>query len=394
MNNILRILAGILFLLLYILLVYYVGRGLEIVFYGQRGTGQRRKPWLFWLLHVLLNLSVLITALLPEGMLKRSVYTIGVWFIGVFTYLLLFYLLADLFLWIAGKTRGRTGERGRIFGLDPRKEKRRKVFFAMTLLALGVTLYGGLHARDVTTLRYDVRIDKSGGDLDALNVVMVSDVHLGYIVGKRDIGKMTAAIGALEPDLVIIAGDFFDDNLNAVREQEAIKELLRGIESTYGVYAALGNHDAGRTYPGMVRFFEEAGIILLQDEGVLVGDSFFLAGRKDAMPIGDQGEARKTLADFLGDVDRSRPFILIDHQPVALEEARDSGVDLLLSGHSHKGQIFPGRLITRMIYRNDWGYLRMENLHSVVSSGFGTWGPPLRVGTDSEVVQIMVEFQP
>lgn len=385
---------GIIFLSLYILLVYYVGKGLELVCYGPREAGQRKKPWIFWMLHIFLNLSVLITALLREGMLKRIIYTIGVWFIGVFTCLLMLYLLGDILLWIYRKIPGRDAGKSSIFGKDPRKAQRRRLFSVMTLLAMGVTLYGGFHAKDVTTVRYDVEVAKPGGNLESLNIVMVSDVHLGYIVGKRDIEKMTAAIDALEPDLVIIAGDFFDDNLDAVREQEGIKEMLREIDSTYGIYAALGNHDAGRTYPGMVQFFEDAGIILLQDEGVLVEDSFFLAGRKDYRPIGDQGEVRKTLDDILGDAAITRPFILIDHQPAALEEAQLLGVDLLLSGHSHKGQIFPGRIITRMIYRNDWGYLKLENLHSVVSSGFGTWGPPLRVGTDSEVVQIMVEFQP
>lgn len=387
-------LIGIIFLSLYILLVYYAGIGLELVGYGPRAPGQGRKSWLFWLSYILLHLSVLVTALLPEGMLKRVDYTIGVWFIGVYTYLLMFFLLADLFLWLSRKISGRDAGKGSIFGRDSSKDKRRQLLSGMTLLAIGVTIYGGLHAKDVTTVRYAVQIDKPGGNLDSLNIVMVSDVHLGYIVGKKDIEKMTAAIRPLEPDLVIIAGDFFDDNLNAVRDQEGIKGLLRGIESTYGIYAALGNHDAGRTYRGMVQFFADAGISLLQDEGVMVEGSFFLAGRKDFRPIGDQGEARKPLDSYLGAVDKTKPLIMIDHQPVALEDAQSFGVDLLLSGHSHKGQIFPARIFTRMIYRNDWGYLRMGGLQSVVSSGFGTWGPPLRVGTDSEVVQIMVEFQP
>lgn len=394
MDRILINIAGIIFLLLYILIVYYVGRGLETMIFGQREPGQRKKPWLFWVLYSLLNLSVVTTALLPEGMLKRILYMTGVWFIGWFTYLLMLFLLADLFLWLSRKLLGRGYGKGTIFAKDRRKEKRRKVLFLMTLLATAITIYGGFHAKDVTTVRYDVQIDKPRGNLDALNVVMVSDIHLGYIVGRKDIEKMAAAIQALDPDLVILAGDIFDDNLHAVREQDEIKELLRGIESTYGTYAALGNHDAGSTYPDMVQFLQDSGIVLLQDEGVLVGESFFLAGRKDIRPIGDQGDVRKPLDSYLSTVDNTRPFIMIDHQPVALEDAQAFGVDLLLSGHSHKGQIFPGRIFTRMIYRNDWGYLRMGSLHSVVSSGVGTWGPPLRVGTDSEVVQIMVEFQP
>lgn len=394
MNRILLNLIGIIFLLLYVLLIYYVGRGLETVLYGQKEPGQKKKHWLFWLAYVLLNLSVVSTTVLPEGTLKRVLYTIGVWFIGWFTYLLMFYLLADLFLWVSRKVPGRGYGKGSIFAKDRRKEKRRMALLSMTLLATVVTVYGGFHAKDVTTVRYDVQVEKSGGNARSLNIVMVSDIHLGYIVGVQDIRKMTDAIRALDPDLVILAGDIFDDNFHAVRDQEAIMELLRGMESTYGTYAALGNHDAGRTYPEMVRFLEDSGIVVLEDEGVLVGESFFLAGRKDYRPIGNQGEARKPLESYLSDVDKTRPFLLIDHQPVALEDAQAFGVDLLLSGHSHKGQIFPGRIFTRMIYRNDWGYLRMGTMHSVVTSGFGTWGPPMRVGTDSEIVQVMVEFQP
>ncbi|HSP48507.1 MAG TPA: hypothetical protein VLN47_10575, partial [Clostridiaceae bacterium] len=107
MNRILMNLIGIIFLLLYVLLVYYVGRVLEMVLFGHWEPGQRKKPWLFWLSYILLNLSVVATALLPEGMFKRILYTTGVWFIGWFTYLLMLYLLADLILWISRKMSGR-----------------------------------------------------------------------------------------------------------------------------------------------------------------------------------------------------------------------------------------------------------------------------------------------
>jgi len=110
-------------------------------------------------------------------------------------------------------------------------------------------------------------------------------------------------------------------------------------------------------------------------------------GRKDKTD-----KQRLTMSELFKVVDTSKPIILLDHQPYDLGVARDQGVDIHLAGHTHRGQLFPANLITDRIYENDWGYLKKGTMHSFVSSGFGTWGPPLRIGSRSEVMVINVSF--
>ena len=129
------------------------------------------------------------------------------------------------------------------------------------------------------------------------------------------------------------------------------------------------------------------GVQMLMDEAVLINDQFYLIGRNDLTD-----DNRKEVAEFVGNFDRSKPIIMMDHQPKEFTTAEKSGVDLLLLGHIHRGQLAPAHLITSRIFENDWGYLQKGTFHSIVSSGFGTWGPPLRIGSRAEVVIIHLSF--
>ncbi|HWI54984.1 MAG TPA: metallophosphoesterase, partial [Desulfobacteria bacterium] len=124
-----------------------------------------------------------------------------------------------------------------------------------------------------------------------------------------------------------------------------------------------------------------------------VADSFYIVGRDDKSGSRFTGHKRKNLQDIISAVDRSLPVIVMDHQPTNLGETERAGVDLQVSGHTHRGQLFPNHLITRRIYEVDYGYLRKGNLNVIVSSGYGTWGPPIRVGSVAEIVDINVEFR-
>ncbi|HWI62014.1 MAG TPA: metallophosphoesterase, partial [Symbiobacteriaceae bacterium] len=141
------------------------------------------------------------------------------------------------------------------------------------------------------------------------------------------------------------------------------------------------------------REMARAGIRVLVDEAVLVDDSFYVIGRDDISAGGFGGRRRAGLPAVLESVDRSRPLVLMDHQPYRLEEAEQAGIDLQVSGHTHRGQMFPNHLITRRIFEVDWGYLEKGALHVIVSLGFGTWGPPVRIGNRPEVVSIRVRFE-
>src|SRR5690606_31064942 len=126
-----------------------------------------------------------------------------------------------------------------------------------------------------------------------------------------------------------------------------------------------------------------SGIRVLYDEAITVDGRFTLVGRRDYSDAG-----RLPLEEVMRGADRRKPIILLDHQPYELDVAERAGVDLMLSGHTHRGQVFPGSLITDRIYENDYGLLRRGTFHSIVTQGYGFWGPPIRLGTRSEIVLI------
>jgi predicted MPP superfamily phosphohydrolase len=131
---------------------------------------------------------------------------------------------------------------------------------------------------------------------------------------------------------------------------------------------------------------------MLADEGLRVGDNFYVVGRNDASSARYSGGSRKNINELLSGVDKSLPVILLDHQPLELGKSEAAGVDIEFSGHTHRGQLFPNEYITNRLFELDWGYLKKGNLNAFVSSGIGTWGPPVRIGSKSEIVNIKVNF--
>jgi predicted MPP superfamily phosphohydrolase len=180
---------------------------------------------------------------------------------------------------------------------------------------------------------------------------------------------------------------------------------LRRLKAPLGVYACPGNHDVDRISfrerggaPPLDRiqdFLKNAGIILLQDEVQIVDGRFYLAGRRDARPIGGN-QGRKSAAELSAGLDKSLPLIFLDHQPVDFLREEEAGADLILSGHTHKGQFFPGNIATAYIFKKaggvHYGHWRGTSSQAVVSSGAGVWGIPFRIATNSEVVIIDLKF--
>ena len=208
-------------------------------------------------------------------------------------------------------------------------------------------------------------------------------------------------------DVVVIAGDIFDNAWEAVEEPEQIAAVLRGIRSRYGVYAVYGNHDieepilAGFTFrgdgkkqssPEMDAFLTSANIRLLRDEAVLLGGEVYLYGRPDAQRPGRGIEVRKTPAELVEGLDAGKPILVLDHQPRELEALAAAGVDVDLCGHTHDGQMFPGNLTVRLFWENACGCLRVGSMHSIVTSGVGLFGPNMRVATRAEICPITIRF--
>ena len=221
---------------------------------------------------------------------------------------------------------------------------------------------------------------------DSLKIVAISDLHLGYTIGKKELEQWIALINREEPDAVLIAGDIIDNNLKPLYEQN-MAPSFRKIRSRYGVFAVPGNHEYIAGIEGSAEFIKSAGIVFLRDSVAKIDGRFYIAGRDDR-----SNRRRKPLGELLGKPDPSLPVILLDHQPYGLEQSAESGVDLQISGHTHRGQIWPVSRITDRIFEKSHGYLRKGDTHIYVSSGLGIWGGKFRIGTKSEYVVIHLKI--
>ena len=306
----------------------------------------------------------------------------GMYWMGFFVYLLLFMIAVDaavLFVRVCGVALVRKP----MFGAA-------RILCVLTL-ALATTIYGFAHVNDLQYATYEVRAEGKT-DVSDMNIVLISDLHLGAIGSENRLAEVVSRINALKPDLVCIAGDFFDSDFAAIRDPEKAKDTLRQLSATYGVYACLGNHDAGRTAGQMQEFLADCHIQLLNEAYTVIDNRLVLAGRLDASPIGGYGQLRRgRMADWLPAEMAQMPVVVMDHNPAHIGEY-GTEADLILSGHTHKGQIFPGSIITGNMYDVDYGHYQKDanRPHVIVTSGVGYWGMPMRVGTDCEIVQIRI----
>lgn len=345
-------------------------------------------------------LSFVMAFFLPAGRAKRFCMSVGNIWLGVLLYLLLTVLLFDAARLVLIRGLGlhflRSAQAHRIAGL----------VCAAAILATSVG--GVLNARAIRVTPYEITVDRPAGELESLKVVLLADFHLGYSIGLAQMERMAALVNEQDADVIVIAGDLFDNDWDAVEQPDAIAAVLRSMESKYGVYAVYGNHDveepilAGFTFrgtgkkqssPEMDAFLTQAGIHLLHDEAVLLGGEVYLYGRPDAQRPGRGIETRKTPAELTAGLDVDKPLLVLDHQPRELHELAEAGVDVALGGHTHDGQMFPGNLTIRLMWENPCGYLRVGSMHSIVTSGVGLFGPNMRVATHAEICPITIHFK-
>ncbi|MDV4149649.1 metallophosphoesterase [Clostridium sp. AL.422] len=257
----------------------------------------------------------------------------------------------------------------------------------MTLIFIVVLIIGTYNARNSYVKSYDINIEKAILE-DSLNIVMVSDIHLGNIVKNDRLKSMVKEINNLNPDLVIIAGDIIDSDIEPFLNNNMAVEFSN-LKSKYGTFATLGNHDIfTRKESEIVNILKENSVTILRDEVALVDNKFYIIGRDDITVNSISSNYRANLDKLTKDLDKSKPLIVIDHNPKYINESLNADIDLQLSGHTHKGQIIPGNIVTNKLFEVDYGYFKKDNLNVVVSSGYGTWGPPLRLGSRSEIIQI------
>ena len=311
----------------------------------------------------------------------------GFFFFGVMIYFFLMIILIDLFR-LANRVfpffPSFVRANGRLAG--------RWAFGVVVGMTLVLLIGGWIHSRHFRIKTMEITIAKQAGTIQDLDVVLLSDIHVGPFLYNPSLEKIVAAINSLNPDIVLVPGDVLNEE-TLPDELEKMTVTFRKIRSRWGVFASTGNHEYFAGIKKSLALLARSDMTVLQNEARLIADSFYVVGRNNSNYIGSR-EKRTPLKDILAGANMSLPVILLDHQPVHLEEAADAGVDLQLSGHTHAGAIFPITLINDLIWEIGRGYGRKKNTQYYVSSGVGVWAPPARIGTTAEIVHMKIKFRP
>ncbi|PHQ92140.1 MAG: metallophosphoesterase [Sulfurimonas sp.] len=267
----------------------------------------------------------------------------------------------------------------------------RRGFFKKSLDLSGLVLATSLSARAIYEARHLV-LEKVEVQIKNLHrsytIAQISDVHIGGLINVEFIESMVNKVNLIKPDVVVITGDLIDISLD--KAQPSLLKL-KNLESKYGTFFILGNHEYFHGVEGIITYVKSLGIRVLENENIYIGDEgrgFNLAGVYDVM-----GYRTQTYIPDLQQALREKkdaPTVLLAHQPRFIEEVK-SGVDLMLSGHTHGGQIYPFHFLVKLIQPYISGlHQHNKDLQIYVNKGTGFWGPPMRLGASSEITEIVL----
>lgn len=265
------------------------------------------------------------------------------------------------------------------------------------LIAITVTVIlqitGFIHANTVQIKDFTFHFENKHASLKEINLVFVSDIHLGTIIKNAHLEKLTSTVNSLNPDIIVLGGDVFDEDLFPVI-QNNLGDILKELKAKYGVYAVPGNHEYIGGIDKAIDYLTKHKITVLRDQSVMIQNSLVLMGADDASRKSLVKESVKSIREYIQPEMRSLPKILAMHNPSRLKEAvnPDHRIGLVLCGHTHHGQMWPANHITDLIYSVSYGYKQFGKTHVYVSSGFGTWGPPVKIGTHSEIIQVKIKL--
>jgi uncharacterized protein len=342
---------------------------------------QRSFKIVFLILFVLLVAAFPVVEKLshsPEARWADLAMIAGYFSLPLLLYLIVFVILTDLAVGMA-----------RLAGILSKKTVHQRRFRKARLLlclvgpVLTVTI-GAVRNNSPQVKEYSIQIPRKSSDIRQLRIAFASDFHLRETTARGLIHRYIEKVNEASPDIVLIGGDLLEGDRPGERLEDFAAQFRR-LRAKFGIYGIAGNHDLHGTGPKT--FFNQAGIHLLQDGVERIGDAFYLVGRNDQRVIG-----RKSIGDLLEHCEKNLPVVVLDHRPTDLENIGRAGPDLLLSGHTHNGQLFPVNLIVRRYYELCWGYKLKNQTHVIVTSGLQVWGPPVRTAGDSEIVIVNVSF--
>ncbi len=378
----LRILMNVLALFVYVLSVTY------LTWRGWIAVNSQIPLSLFVFMISLLSIIAPVFAFtFDQGLVKRfwikvAAY-IGFYWIAFFVYAISLMLMFD----VARLVNNLSGDR--LIQLIPpvlRPDLRTAVLLVLPI-SLILLVIGTFFARSPKVRTYQIKVNKPMQSQGPVRIAFLSDLHVGSLVSTSNISVMAERVNQQNPDIILLGGDLIDNSLHLI-SRHVFLDQMRKLKAPMGVYAVMGNHElVNTTAEEMNTFLEIAGIRLLQDEQIDFGH-FVLVGRNEHQTQYSRQLERLTPEALLETTSQHKPVIVMQHQPVDLECLSSLGTDVALAGHTHRGQLFPLNLLQKRHYAQIGRYQSFSQMHSLISDGYGTWGPPVRIGSRSEIVMI------
>ena len=368
------------FLLIYSAANYYIYiRGIQAF-----SVQQPLKRWVT-IAFIIISYSFFVGIILERvasSALSEWIFRIGSFWLPVMLYLIMVLVLIDLV---------RLFDHFFHFLPDVTESIKFSAGLIVVSLVTLVVFAGHINALSVNVKHIPLTINKKVEGKGDVRILMASDIHLGALIGERSEKKLLDIINEQQPDLVLLCGDLIDSDIAPVLRKNLGKHIQE-IETPMGVYAITGNHEYIGGINQALSYLERIKIKVLIDTVVTLPNGLQLVGRNDRAAYGFGGKGQVPLKELMRNIDHSKPVVVMNHQPYNLDEAVDAGADLHLSGHTHHGQLWPFNYITKAIFELSWGYLKKAESHFYVSSGFGTWGPTVRLGNRPEVVVFDLKF--
>lgn len=305
------------------------------------------------------------------------------WFVGLlhFTAIL---LIIDIFIFILHKCNKLDSK------IVVKIYKSGSIAIILTAMIMG---YGYYNIYQIERTEYT--ITKKETVENDYKIVVLSDLHYGITLNKKQLSQVVKRIDKEQADIIVLDGDLVDENTTYKQMKEAF-ETLGKIKSTYGIYYVYGNHDQNNyasspnyTKKQLASTIKKSNIKILEDQTVTLNQEISLIGRKDK---GDGTNQRKSIKNLTKDLNKRNEWIVLDHQPLEYQEVQQAKCDVILSGHTHGGQVWPAGLFSTLFHFNElnYGQKKMDQMNAIVTSGIAGWGYPIRTEHHSEYVVINI----
>ncbi|GBU07380.1 metallophosphatase [Bacteroidales bacterium] len=332
---------------------------------------------------------------LPTTFLKFAQHLSGIWvFFNI--YLLVLILLFDIFWWLKNnknlfpKMRAKTGIYLQCLFIT--------AFFVLLGTEVKISCDNYLTPSEISlTQEYNKKENSSNEPIATYKIVVASDFHLGYLIDKASLSKYVKQINAHKPDIIVLNGDLIDHSLRPLI-QAKMNEELSLLHAPKGVYFIPGNHEYKFNHDIKFEWIRNSGIQVLRDSVANIDNKLLIVGRDDRSreeieeAKGEEGDKRLPIADLMERVDLLMPVVFFAHQPGDIKEASEYNLPLVICGHTHQGQVFPVNIISKFLYKNDYGYKKIGETSTYTSSGIGFSGFPIRIGTDSEILILTIKI--